>query len=155
MKSLTTFFKEKIMKMLIAMFTLFSLNVFAAKIEVMSINEPSMTTVNVRDFSLYFNASLTNGNAWIEATTPSTEEFNGVFERAKVQGLYVQESSIVWDVDGQQVVCATLSRGRIFGGTRVRSTGNCKLSVKKVKQTVDDGYEGYSQSSFVVSLETL
>jgi hypothetical protein len=131
-----------------------SMNAFAAKINVMSIDE-SFKVMNASEFSLSFNANLENGNAWVEAITPSAEDYNGVFERSRVDGLSLQGDSIVLDTEGQQVVCATVSKTRIFGTTKISATGNCKLSVKRNKKIVDDGYNGVTEITYDITLETL
>jgi uncharacterized membrane protein len=131
---------------------LVSVNAFAAKIDVMSI--PEQTNLSyASEITVSFNANLENGNAWVEASTPSTEESNGYFDRAKVEGLSVQGNSIVLDVDGQQIECATVKK--TFFGPRIKATGNCKFSIKKNVKNVDDGYNGYRLTTYDVSLVTL
>lgn len=139
------------MKTLIALLALVSFNAIAATVDVMSIDDSWEISSN--SLTIVFNASTDNGNAWVEASTPSSEDSNGVFERARVEGLSLQGDSIVLDVEGQQVQCATLTHRRFFG-TRIRNTGNCKFVVKRNSRRIDDGFEGYTKTTWDISLVT-
>lgn len=132
---------------------LISVNAFAANIEVMSIND-TWSISSARDLTIVFNAARDNGNAWVEASTPDSESSNGIFQRATVEGLSLVGDAIVLDVDGQQVECAKLTNRRFFGA-RIKNTGNCKFAVKKNVQRIDDGFDGYTKTTWDISLNTL
>lgn len=141
------------MKTLITLLALISLNAFAAKVDVMEISDDQWIT-SVSDVSTSYGFNLELGRAWVEVTAGASQENLGSFYREKVSGLSLIGNSIVLDIEGQQVECATIRKAGIFGKT-ARSTGNCRFVVTRKKTILDDGYEQFKKISYVVSIETL
>lgn len=97
------------------------------------------------------------GRAWVEVEMYDRahgQNGNGsVSTRVKVEGLAFDQasSSITFTHEGQVFECATVSRR--WYGTKISPTG-CDLKMRKVKLTVDDGYNTYRREFVQVHLVT-
>jgi hypothetical protein len=84
------------------------------------------------------------GRAWVEVEMYHTVSESADYQRVVVPGLrYDRErSEVVFDADGQRVVCATVEQqGRwIFSHRRIEPTGACELTHRYVKVPVDNGF---------------
>jgi hypothetical protein len=133
------------MKKMLVLLAFLTLNSFAGTVEVVEIPETS-TIFRASDLDFSYGKNVGLGRAWVEVTAIQTpDDMNTFFYRANVAGLSLVGNEIVLNAEGQNVVCATVGR-------RVRATGNCQFSVKKEKRMIDDGYNGYSETVYVVSL---
>lgn len=84
------------------------------------------------------------GRAWVEINVWHDPAELNEFHRVLVPGLSYdkQASRVVFDADGQSVVCATVRDEGfwIFKHQRVVPTGDCELTRKYVKVPVDYGF---------------
>ena len=63
---------------------------------------------------------------------------------AQIRGLTYDRSShaVVYEHDGRKTVCAVVDRRRVrIPGSRMKSTGNCKITTKNAEQATDDGWK--------------
>ena len=87
------------------------------------------------------------GRAWVNVTVSSfdSESSHNRDERVKIEGLFYDVSSkeVVLERDGQRIVCGTAYKPRFTIGSRlsVRNSDRCSFEVKKLKISVDDGFE--------------
>lgn len=142
------------MKFLAALMVLITTSVFAVEIKV------AETPVDFfrPEARAAFAVNQSMGRAWIELemydSRGNGEVGNGsVVSRHKVEGLVFNAatSTIALTHEGQLFECATVSRR--WYGTRINPTG-CELKIRKVKLTVDDGYNSYKRDFFQVHLKT-
>lgn len=103
---------------------------------------PASSMQPAKSKSFVINEAM--GRAWVEvdfyyALSETSDNY-----RVAVPGLrYDRElSQVVFESDGKQVVCATVSNKGwgIFKQKHVLATGNCELSHRYVKKPVDNGF---------------
>lgn len=98
------------------------------------------------------------GRAWVEI-----DIYQDLFEtqethRVAVPGLTYnpQTAQVLYEVGGQQVVCATVEKGGawIFTHDRIEPTGNCEFRRHYATVQVDDGFSVQTQQRMEVRLIT-
>lgn len=97
------------------------------------------------DYSIEFKANPELGRAWVELFTGDSydNEDDGHTTRIKVEGMVFRDGEILFEKNGDSVVCATKgSRGVwVFRNTVYRSSGRCVLENILKYDQIDDGFE--------------
>ena len=99
---------------------------FAGEILVMdepaSFNNPSFVSGDV-------SAKESTGRAFVELMfdSPISSESVPVYQKYDVEGLHLEGTAVVLDVDGSSIVCANMETRGIFRTRKAVQTGNCKI----------------------------
>lgn len=140
------------MKLFTVALAFLATSAFAAKVEFTEIDYNDVPAKNYITMEYGINPSM--NRAWVEITLEQPGDQNFTFLRSQVPGLSIVGDAVVLEVEGQQVECARLRRGRIFRRLSAHETKNCRFVVGVKKTQVDDGFEVRTRKSYALSIET-
>lgn len=143
-------------QLFLSLVLIFTCSAEAAEIKVLDVAARSSYHVEPQ-----FKVNKELGRAWVQLVwTPLFQAPRDRIKdivRAKIEGLFfdLNSSTIQLEHEGQNIECAqVISRGRsIFRHDRILSK-DCKLEIREVTATLDNGYETIKQKRLHVYLIT-
>jgi hypothetical protein len=140
------------MKKILAL--ILSLTAFSALAgEIKLYDRPTYETSQVSSIREEFEINPELGRAWVNMKFDEVGDGPVYYDqRVQVAGLSYNSTSneILLDVDGTQIVCATVKIN--FFGVRIKNSGKCNFVQKLYKVKVDNGYEIETIQKLKISL---